>query len=78
MVMIHNIGHSIAYHIDATGEEQDAKPGSLEGIWWLPNETATDYLLLTNLGSAPLRVDLFLRFHRARGQAEDCARRQNY
>jgi hypothetical protein len=60
MVMIHNIGHSIAYHIDATGEEQDAKPGSLEGIWWLPNETATDYLLLTNLGSAPIRVDLSL------------------
>ncbi len=60
MVMIHNIGHSIAYHIDATGEEQDAKPGSLEGIWWLPNETATDYLLLTNLGSASLRVDLSL------------------
>ena len=60
MVMIHNIGHSIAFHIDATSEEQDLQQGSREGIWWLPNDTATDYLLLTNLGSAPLQVDLSL------------------
>jgi hypothetical protein len=60
MVMIHNIGQSIAFHIDATSEEQDLQQGSLEGIWWLPNDTATDYLLLTNLGSAPLQVDLSL------------------
>ena len=37
MMMVHNVGHSIAYHIDPTGEDQDSKPGSLEGIWWLPN-----------------------------------------
>jgi hypothetical protein len=60
MVMIHNIGHSIAFHIDATSEEQDLQQGSREGIWWLPNDTATDYLLLTNLGSGPLQVDLSL------------------
>jgi hypothetical protein len=60
MVMIHNIGHSIAFHIDATGEEQDPQQGSLEGTWWLPNNTATDYLLLVNLGSTPLEIDLSL------------------
>jgi hypothetical protein len=43
MVMIHNIGHSVAYDIDPTVEDQDVRPDSLEGIWWLPNETATDY-----------------------------------
>jgi hypothetical protein len=58
MLMIQNIGHSIAFHIDATGELQDPQPGSLEGIWWLPNDTATDYLVLTNQSSAPLQIDL--------------------
>jgi len=32
--------------------------GSREGIWWLPNETASDYLVLTNHGSNPLQIDL--------------------
>jgi len=36
MLMIHNIGHSIAFHIDATGEDPDLQQGSREGIWWLP------------------------------------------
>jgi hypothetical protein len=60
MLMIHNIGHSIAYHIDATGEVQDPAPGSREGIWWLPNDTATDYLVLTNQGASVLPVRLSL------------------
>jgi hypothetical protein len=60
MLMIHNIGHSIAFHFDATGEDPDPKPGSREGIWWLPNDTATDYLVLTNQSSTPLQLDLSL------------------
>jgi hypothetical protein len=58
--MIHNIGHSIAFHIDATGEDPDLQSGSREGIWWLPNNTATGYLVLTNQGSTPLQLDLSL------------------
>jgi hypothetical protein len=60
MLMIHNIGHSIAYHFDALGEMQDSQEGSREGIWWLPNDTASDYLVLTNQGSNPLQLDLSL------------------
>jgi hypothetical protein len=60
MLMIHNVGHSIAYHFDATGEIQDPQGGSREGIWWLPNDTANDYLVLTNQGSNPLQLDVSL------------------
>jgi hypothetical protein len=58
MLMIHDVGHSVAFHIDATGQSSDPAHGSREGIWWLPNDTATDYLVLTNLGSTPLQLDL--------------------
>jgi hypothetical protein len=60
MLMIHNVGHSIAYHFDALGEIQDPQPGSREGIWWLPNDAASDYLVLTNQGSSSLQLDLSL------------------
>ena len=60
MLMLHDIGHSIAFHIDSSSEDQSPNPGGREGIWWLPNETASDYLILTNQGSAPLPVKLSL------------------
>src|SRR5271165_5659446 len=60
MLMIRNIGHSIAYHFDGASGTQDPQGGSREGIWWLPNETANDYLVLTNQGSNPLQLDLSL------------------
>lgn len=60
MLMVNNIGHSIAYHFDGTGEEQDPHAGSREGIWWLPNDTASDYLILTNQGSGTLQTELSL------------------
>jgi hypothetical protein len=60
MLMIRNIGHSIAYHFDGASGTQDPQGGSREGIWWLPNETANDYLVLTNQGSNPLQIDLSL------------------
>lgn len=61
MLMLHDVGHSIAFHIDSSSESPDVQTASREGIWWLPNETATDYLLLTNQGSEvlPLRISLF-------------------
>jgi hypothetical protein len=60
MAMIRSIGHSIAYHFDATGEIQDDYAGSREGIWWIPDQQATHYLLLTNQGSKDLAIDLSL------------------
>ena len=60
MLMIRNIGHSIAYHFDGVGEIQDPRGGSREGIWWLPTDTAGDYLVLTNQGFDPLQIDVSL------------------
>lgn len=59
-MMIHNMGHAIAFHIDAMGESQDFQIGSREGIWWLPNDSASDYLILTNQGKNTLSLNLSL------------------
>jgi hypothetical protein len=60
-MMIHRTGHPIAVHIDATGESKDLQSGSREGVWWLPNDTTSDYLVLTNLGknTIPLALSLY-------------------
>jgi hypothetical protein len=58
MLMIHDRGHSIAFHIDATGEDENTAPAGREGIWWLPNETATDQLVVTNQSAHPVQADL--------------------
>jgi hypothetical protein len=60
MLMIHDRGHSIAFHIDATGEDQDLAPASREGVWWLPNDAATDHLVVTNQSARELQADLSL------------------
>ncbi|HVS87243.1 MAG TPA: hypothetical protein VHF01_03355 [Candidatus Acidoferrum sp.] len=59
-LMVRNIGHPFAFHIDATGETQDLQAGSREGIWWLPKDTTSDYLILTNQGKITLPLDLSL------------------
>jgi hypothetical protein len=56
--MVMGVGHSIAFHIDATGEDDTETTGSREGIWWLPNGTANDYLVLANHGQSPLQLSL--------------------
>jgi len=53
-IMVHDTGHPIAFHIDASAESSDYDGGSREGIWWLPNDTAKDILVLTNQGKFPL------------------------
>jgi len=59
--MIRATGHAIAVHIDGTGESREFQVGSREGIWWLPNDTASDYLILTNEGgdTIPLTLSLY-------------------
>lgn len=61
VAMIRGIGHSIAFHIDGTGESQNFQTGSREGIWWLANSAASDYLVLTNQGidTLPLNVSVY-------------------
>ena len=59
-MMIRRMGHAIAFHIDAMGESQDLQVGTREGIWWLPKDTTSDYLILTNQGKNTLPLDLSL------------------
>jgi hypothetical protein len=58
VAMIMGVGHSLAFHIDATGEDATENTGSREGIWWLPNATVTSYLVLTNQGQNSLQATL--------------------
>jgi hypothetical protein len=59
-MMVHDTGHSIAFHIDAMNETLDYEAASREGIWWLPNETTNDFLVLTNQGQNTLDIVLSL------------------
>jgi len=59
-VMVFDDGHPIAFHFDAFVEATDYDRGSREGVWWLPNGTAKDYLILTNKGKQPLPTTLTL------------------
>lgn len=47
-VMVHDSGHPIMYHLDASSQATGFNAGSREGIWWLPTESTRDYLILTN------------------------------
>jgi hypothetical protein len=59
-MMIRAMGHAIAFHVDASAEFQDLPAGSREGIWWLPKDTTSDYLILANQGNNALSLDLSL------------------
>jgi hypothetical protein len=59
-LMLRNIGHSIAFHVDGTGVIPSYETGSREGIWWLPNDSASDYLILANYGDSPIPLVLTL------------------
>lgn len=59
-VMVHDTGHPIMYHLDAVSQATGWKAGSREGIWWLPNKSVKDYLILTNQASHSIRTDLHL------------------
>lgn len=56
--MIMGVGHSIAFHIDGRGEDETESVGSREGIWWQPDESTSDYLILANQGQNPLETNL--------------------
>ena len=59
-LMVRRAGHPFAFHIDGKGTLQGFENGSREGIWWLPNETTSDYLILTNQGKNPISLSLTL------------------
>jgi hypothetical protein len=58
--MIHRNGHAIAIHIDGLGQDQVLQVGGREGIWWLPKDSTSGYLVLSNQGGNPLALTLSL------------------
>jgi hypothetical protein len=65
-MMVHDTGRPIAFHIDAIGHIEDFEGATREGVWWLPNDTAKDILILTNQDAKPL--DLQLAIYDAQGK----------
>jgi hypothetical protein len=59
-IMVSEPGHPIMFHIDENGDAESFQSGSREGIWWLPNNTATGYLIETNFGSQTIPLVLSL------------------
>jgi hypothetical protein len=59
-IMIRAMGHAIVFHVDASAEYQELPASSREGVWWLPKDTTSDYLILTNQGKNALSLDLSL------------------
>jgi hypothetical protein len=57
-LMLQDMGHPVSVHLDAITADDTLQGLSREGIWWLPNDTTNDYLVLTNQGSAPLKLTL--------------------
>jgi len=60
-MMLRRPGHPIALHVDAAGQWQTVQAGGREGVWWLPQTTASDYLILTNRGdnAIPLSLSIY-------------------
>ncbi len=59
-VMVRAEGRPIAFHLDAFGRGDNFEVGSQEGIWWLPWDSVTGYLILTNSGDQQLEPNLVL------------------
>jgi hypothetical protein len=53
-VMVRAVGHSVAFHLDGFIPSPNYQTGSREGIWWVPTQPVTDYLILTNTGDQKL------------------------
>lgn len=66
-MMVHRESRPIAFHIDAMGKFTEDKDYLREGVWWLPNDKVSDYLVLTNQGDD--RMPLVLSIFDAQGHA---------
>jgi len=59
-VMAHDMGHPLAFHLDAINEVENYDQVSREGVWWLPRYSVQDSLILTNQGKFALDLTLTL------------------
>ncbi|HSA92807.1 MAG TPA: hypothetical protein VLE48_07335 [Terriglobales bacterium] len=53
--MVYMPGHPIAFHFDALMQDANFAAGSQESVWWLPTETASEVLIVTNTGDRPVQ-----------------------
>jgi hypothetical protein len=53
-VMVRIDGRPIAFHLDAYSHNLSPGRASREGIWWLPRESVSDFLILANAGDQKL------------------------
>src|SRR5581483_4156962 len=53
--VVQAIGAPISFHFDSDGgDEGDVQ--RFEGVWWLPQQTSTGYLIIANASSAPVQI----------------------
>lgn len=69
-MIIRRPGHPTVFHVDAMGNSEGMQAGGSEGIWWLPQSTATGYLVVTNLGThmVPVALSIYDASGRESGQ----------
>ena len=58
--MAHDMGHPLAFHLDAINEVENYDQVSREGVWWLPRDSVQDSLILSNQGKYTLDLTLTL------------------
>jgi hypothetical protein len=59
-VMVELPGTPIEFHLDAFPQASKAMTGGREGIWWLPNNSVKDWLVLANTSDSTLSASLKL------------------
>src|SRR5581483_1020434 len=53
--VVQAIGAPISFHFDSGGgDETDVQ--RFEGVWWLPQQTSTGYLIIANASSSPVQI----------------------
>jgi len=53
-------GHPISFHFDADDMAPNYPSDGIEGMWWLPAPTSTDYLILSNPSKKTVKGSLML------------------
>ncbi len=59
-VMIMVEGRPIEFHLDPFFPQDSWQQGSQESIWWLPRDSVSDYLVLSNTADSKLNAKLIL------------------
>jgi len=70
--MVHREGQPFNFHFDADDAGSAIYPsGGIEGVWWLPAQSSTDYLILSNPSKKIVNGSLVLSSATANGSGRD-------